>query len=509
MGLDPFVDAQGEKSYFVTPALHQRIELVRHLLEFGRQIVVVTGSQGTGKSVLLESVSDPAGKNWRVLRYDAGPALNQQALLSKVANELGIDHPASGGKPPLETIRTRVQAIHQRGENIVLAIDDAHRLPADTAACIATLAHCADESAEIKVVLSADSAQSTLVDKLQSESSRHTLVHVVELPPLTNQQIEAMLIHRWNVAYGNENIPLDPAEMTQISQASNGNPGKAIVLARQVLIPANSARPPPPDPAKQYLIGGVAVIVLFIVVAFFSADESVNTQETQIDLKLSTEPIAQSPPISPIRERDARSAVGGAPDLVNSESAITAKTAGELIELIPSVDPQLPHVSPTPPDISLPDTVPTAPIVTPTLPTAAPVAPIIQDSTTREPTSPVLETPANSARVKVTIEPPAAASQKPVPTERYSIEWLRTRAAGGYVLQLFGVRDRMMAVKFIKDRKIHDKSAVLVTQHAGAPWYVVVYGYYPDRAAAQAAIPNLQANLAATEPWARPIASLE
>jgi DamX protein len=96
----------------------------------------------------------------------------------------------------------------------------------------------------------------------------------------------------------------------------------------------------------------------------------------------------------------------------------------------------------------------------------------------------------------------------PEPSQTYSIGWLRTRPAGGYVLQLFGVRDRAAAVKFIKDRKIDGKSGILGTDHEGAPWFVVIYGYYPDRASAQAAIPDLPPKLTATPPWARPIASL-
>jgi hypothetical protein len=87
-GLDPFVDDQGAKSYFVTPALRQRIDLVRHLLEFGRQIVVLTGVPAAGKSALLHRVSEPGEKNWRVLRYIAGPMLNRASLLRKIATEL-------------------------------------------------------------------------------------------------------------------------------------------------------------------------------------------------------------------------------------------------------------------------------------------------------------------------------------------------------------------------------------------------------------------------------------
>ena len=55
VGLDPFVDARGEGSYFVTQALRQRIELIRHLLEFGRQIIIVTGSRGVGENLPARS----------------------------------------------------------------------------------------------------------------------------------------------------------------------------------------------------------------------------------------------------------------------------------------------------------------------------------------------------------------------------------------------------------------------------------------------------------------------
>ena len=179
VGLDPFVDAEGEKFFFVTPALHQRIELVRHLLEFGRQIIVLTGVSGAGKSALLNRISDSGEKRWQVLRYTAGPTLNRSSLLRKIATELKIDSTTGDDTHLLESIRTSIQAANQRGEATVMTIDDAHRLPADTTSFIASLAHCVDERMELKIVLSADQTQSALVDQLQSESSLRTLVHVV------------------------------------------------------------------------------------------------------------------------------------------------------------------------------------------------------------------------------------------------------------------------------------------------------------------------------------------
>ncbi len=493
-GLDPFVDAHGGKSYFVTPALRQRIDLLRHLIEFGRQIIVLTGPPGAGKSTLLDRIVDGHEKRWRVLRFVAGPTLNHATLLGKIASELGIDHPTADDAALADAIRKNVNAANQRGETTILAIDNAHALPADTYACLTRLAHCVEESAELKVLLSADPAHSPLIDQLQGAASQHTLVHVVEVPRLNGGQTQAMLTHRWNAAYGNDEIPLDAAEMSQIYQQSNGIPGKAIVLARQVQVLAGSPERPLRDPAQRYLIGGVAIILVFIAFAFFNADDPDLGQATQIELELTTEPIAE--PIT----------------------ALTPRVEPPLRQLEAPVSP--PEMTTEPRDAATGDAVPGTPppaikvavpasedpTPSPKTLAAEPGKPPATDPTAALPRAPTAEKAAPRSTATMAQTSPVAAA-KPA-AERYSLDWLRSRSDNGYVLQLFGVRDLAAAMKFIKQRRISGKSAVFVTRHDDAPWYAVVYGYYPDRAAARAAIGHLPAELAAAKPWARPVESL-
>lgn len=505
VGLDPFVDAQGEKFFFVTQALRQRIELVRHLLEFGRQIVVLTGVTGSGKSALLDRISDPGQKIWRILRYIAGPTLNSSALLGKIAADLGIEGSDSSDEFLLESIRTCIQTAHQRGETIVMTIDDAHRLPADTTAWIALLAHCVDEASELKIVLSADAAQSALVDQLQRDSSLRALVHVVEVPRLTDEQVSAMLTHRWIAAYSTDKMPLDAAAMAQISQTSGGIPGKAIVLARQVQILAKRAKPQSHDPAQRYVIGGIALIVLFILFAFFNVDDTDRTQETQITLP--REPNTPTPASLPEAPDNVSSALDTDPVGSSSGSDDPAITVHDSFPSLPTLDLPAPLTAPIANEL-VPAATPASPTVQRNPSGAASGAlPLIANDEPADPVERQLEVPTvSSVSPSATDSSPVIRNKDPAPP--YSIDWLRTRSAGGYVLQLFGVRDRLVAATFITDRKIGDKSAVLITQHAGAPWYVVVYGYYADRSSAQAAIKDLPPNLRAMEPWARPIASL-
>ncbi len=502
-GLDPFIDARGEKFYFITPALRQRIDLLRHLVEFGRQIIMLIGASGAGKSALLERVTEPLEKNWRVLRFDADPALSRSALLTKIASELAANDPDGNDDVLIDEIRRRVKAASQRGETTVLAIDDAHTLPVDTHICLAGLAHAVDEAAEMKVVLSADPVHSPLLGPLQSETSEHALVHVVEIPRLNDEQTRAMLMFRWNACDGNDKIPLTATQMSRIYQRSNGNPGKALVLARQERRLTSSPQQSVRGPVQRYLIGGAAMIVVFLVFALFNAGDPDDKPQTSVKIELPelTTLTTVQPTAIWAQSKHSPRTLSGAPD---SERLETTTPATQSVTLNSPSDSPPPMATPpaagrSPPSvkavISMPLTMP------PPTPTGAALA-------QPEPAAPDLRSvPLGVPGVpKLEAAPPAG---KPKNPDRYAIDWLRTQPGAGYVLQLFGVRDRRAAVAFIEAREIGDKSTVWTSKHEGAPWYVVVYGNYPDRAAATAAIADLPANLAITKPWPRPIASLE
>lgn len=528
-GLDPFVHAQGPNSYFETPAIRQRIDLVRHLVEFGRQIIVISGPPGAGKSAMLARVCDDAGVSWHLLRFIGGPALNQITLLTKIADELGIPKPADKTQL-LDSIRRAIKAANTRGETIILTVDDAHKLPSDTPGGLAELAHGSDESAELKIIVAADPSQTRLVEHLQQGTSGQTLVHVVEVPRFNNLQTHELLKHRWNAAYATDEVPLSDAEIAQIYQQSNGVPGKAIVLARQVQILSEQRNRPRPDPARRYVLIGAALVAMFLIFAFFNAEKSTREQGVEVTLELATmagdtELVDPSPrsvkrPLQPVTTQRA-------PEITQRDQEISLGT--NLIEL-QTTAPHLPSQTPIPTTLSSELSQTTTELEE--KPKATPQATDV-DLVSKEliagPKSKVkvvLRTPEpapeRAAAAPVAIEPPKnieiTAKTEPKESEKaqstventgYSIDWLLQQPNTGYVLQLFGGRNRSAAEKFIRDKEIAADSDLLITEHAGGPWYVVVYKYFPDRIAAQRAIRELSPILASTKPWSRPISSLK
>lgn len=524
-GLDPFLDGAGGTPFFVTPTLHQRIELVRHLLNFGRQIIVLTGPSGSGKSSLLEQITEPSEENWRVLRFAAGPTLNRTALLHRIVDDLDLD--AEGDEQALlEAIRAAAADADRRGDTIVLAIDDADALPADCIGCLANLAHGVDETAELKLILTVDPQTSSVIDRLQGEAVRQKLVHVVEVPRLTDEQTAEMLLHRWRAVYGDVDFPIDALGLSQICEQAVGLPGKAIVLARQVQIMADVPAREKADPALRYVSAGIAALVLFVIFAFFNAERP-EPEPTEIDLALPDTKAGDTAPPIPAAERTHKPRIDviAAPQLSQSPLSISPQAgidgpAGASQRPIAAQPERAPVPATTGAPIPGPGPGPASPLPLPEIerPTAVP-APVAapESKPDAEPDraavkagpavagEPAAPPPVPAGKTSAAAPIPA----KPVPAQAYSLKWLKTQPASGYVLQLFGVRDRAAAASFIQQRKIDRESTIIATQHQGAPWYVVIYGYYADRPAALAAIPRLPPALGDTSPWARPVSSLQ
>jgi septal ring-binding cell division protein DamX len=87
--------------------------------------------------------------------------------------------------------------------------------------------------------------------------------------------------------------------------------------------------------------------------------------------------------------------------------------------------------------------------------------------------------------------------------------WLATANDTRYTLQLLGVRNRASIASLVGQQTDPSQFGILPTQLDGRPWYVLVYGLYPDSATARADIPNLPGDFSGQSPWARNVADLK
>lgn len=164
----------------------------------------------------------------------------------------------------------------------------------------------------------------------------------------------------------------------------------------------------------------------------------------------------------------------------------------------------------TPPAASnaKPSAVPSAnsaaiPAVPRTLPTVKPPTPsrdkLADTPSVMAPTVPTIDKPATPAAGKKVVS--AAVSAAPVSP-------LKAQRPGDYTLQVLGTRSEAAIHQFVTKHGLKDKATILHTTRQGQDWYLLLYGAYPSREAANAALAKLPAEVRASHPWPRSFASL-
>ena len=219
---------------YIGTALRQRIDLIEHLLEFGHQMILLCGGPASGKSTLLASLAAEAGARWQCVDVRGGPALGGRMLLESVAEAAGVGvEPAQEDAALLERVRQRAAQTERAGKLLVLLVDDADQLPPETVAMLLALARHDDAGAEPRVLMTADQDHGALLAGLQRDDPQHGLVHVIEIPPLSEAQVEAFLAQRARAMGLALEDCLDADTLAAVTAEAQGNPGQVLALARQ------------------------------------------------------------------------------------------------------------------------------------------------------------------------------------------------------------------------------------------------------------------------------------
>ncbi|HHJ4328354.1 TPA: SPOR domain-containing protein, partial [Klebsiella pneumoniae] len=95
----------------------------------------------------------------------------------------------------------------------------------------------------------------------------------------------------------------------------------------------------------------------------------------------------------------------------------------------------------------------------------------------------------------------------PVAAAATGTAWYRSRPAGQYALQVFGTRSESSAKAFVSQHG--SEYHYFRKLHQGQSLYVVTYGQFSSRQAAQAAIAGLPAAARSSQPWPRSFASIQ
>jgi DamX protein len=494
-GIDknPFPIDDTDDFFFSTPILEKQIDVLRNLVEYGELLLVVSGVEGAGKTTFLNQFLLSSDKRWNCCRIDARSTMSLGTLVDELLSGFELNARSDDTQSDEALLREHLNAVHANGDIAIVAVDDAHLLPQ---ICTEFLLGLAEEGDQIELRL----LLSTEPGRLGFATNDAKRAHVVALQPFDVAQAGDYIHTRLSYAGLGGDSPFSATVIDGIYQDSGGLPGTIHSLALHTLL-ANTdtsrlgRRPLSVPRAMIYAL--VVLVVGGAVTLFLQSNAEVESMSA-----------ADATALGKIRGSIDATTPGS--DDSNPQAASHDEQAAEGTESAPFTESVVAKAPGSEADGSTPSKVPVhstggtkvftlderAPSTTPAVAVESPLP--VQGDAGKSIESVV--------RLASNVTPSASVPVNP--KAGHDLDWLRKQNPSHYVIQLVGTRDASAAGKFVDDHKLGSQGTWLLTSHENKPWYVVVYGIYPDNASARAAIKTLPDALRAGSPWPRSVASV-
>ena len=497
---------------------------LHHLARYSQLLLVVTGPQGSGKTLLRQALVASTNKqSVQSVVVSARGAGDATGVLRQVAQALNV------AQAEMRPILSQVVQLALTGQEVYILVDDAEQLGESALEALLGLAAGTPEGRP-HVFLFGEASIIDRLDQLCAESgTEEERFHVIELAPYTEEETREYLAQRLDGA--GQGVGLFSAEqISDIHEQSGGWPGAINQVARdsmiEAMIASRSAVKRPSMgfkmPKKHVLaLGGVvvaAVLAAWLIPGRSNAPATApansqaqlplgqgqapaqqsnnggpaiefagNSQPMPLPMNGSSQPVTRTPLAEAAGSGEGDGEDGGAAanqSLQPPTVTTTAPPAGASAGPAPSMAQQ-PVPAPRPAPAAKPTPAP-APA-----PAAKPAPAPTQVATAKPAPAPAAKPAA-----------PAAAASGAAGSG-----WYSGQAPTHYVVQILGTSSETTAQSYVKEQGAEYRYFKKTLQ--GKPLYVVTYGSFADRNAALTAIKALPEKVQAGKPWPRTDGSIQ
>ncbi|UZE18414.1 AAA family ATPase [Pseudomonas sp. B21-054] len=478
---------------------------LHHLARYSQLLLVVTGPQGSGKTLLRQALVASTNKqSVQSVVVSARGAGDAAGVLRQVAQALNVAQAEIGA------ILDQIVQLALTGQEVYLLVDDAEQLDESALEALLALAAGAPEGRP-HVFLFGESSLIADLDQLSLEEERF---HVIELAPYTEEETREYLAQRLEGA--GRGIELFTADqISEIHESSDGWPGNINQVARdaliEVMIASRSAVKRPSmgfNMPKKHVLAISAVVVVAVAAAWLMPGRNKAPTTGAPANEQAQLPLGQGTPQpnggAPAVEFAGNNTQPMPLPLVGQSQPVMrgplAEAAGGITEGDDGAAPPIDDSSDTPPTVTT--TAPPAGVPAGPAPTPSPAA-----KPTPAPTQLATAKPA-PAPAPATKPAPAPTTAKPAaPAKAAGGNWYAAQAPGNYVVQILGTSSEAAAQSFVKEQGGEYRYFKKVLN--GKPLYVITYGSFANRDAAVSAIKALPAKVQAGKPWPRTVASVQ
>lgn len=534
-GGDPFQSWCDESAWYPDPARENSLKLLLHLAPYS-DLLLVTGDEGSGRSLFLSKFVASAGDTWRILALPGGPALDDAMLLESLDQELSV-RPDGGEADRDERLRRlrRSLFVLRRGALLpVLVLDDAHLLPQSAFDLLLELTEPREDGEKpIAVVLAGESA--ALGARIEAAGARllERVAHVFELQPLTEAGTDSYIRHRLALAGVEPSTTFTPAVVRFIHTAARGLPGRINEFARVVLEEGQRKRrkadvAAPTSASSAAGIGadagillryGLAALVLALAAIVFVYRDEVSSlmRSAGNDSELvATDGIREPIELNVVFSDSNSWGSDDVRDLIESEDIFSENVmeirAGDTMDASVFIgEPTGVGELADSKDIyfEVAGSTPASDESEPRVGTPAPASAEARDNASAELIAQAGEAslaPSPDAPIPDSAADPET-DPDPAPVPRREA-WLLEQAPDAWTVQLFASREERV-LSLMAEHGLDAEAAVFRARAGDPPLYALIWGVFPSRAEATRAMEGELARITGLQPWVRSLADVQ
>jgi len=234
----PFSLTPDPEFLYLTPQHQEALAGLTYAIMACKGFVVLAGMAGTGKTTMLTQIMDHLPLNRVQSSVIVNPTLTPSEFLEAVLWDFGFtDIPAS--KPQrIAVLQHFLWQGHREGKVSVLIVDEAHKLSVEVLEEVRLLGNF--ESADqklLQIALVGQSELDTMLDSERLSQFKQRVALRLSIQPLSGEDIERYIQHRWTKAGGNA-APFTAEAVAHIGKASRGVPRVINVICDNALIQA-------------------------------------------------------------------------------------------------------------------------------------------------------------------------------------------------------------------------------------------------------------------------------
>ena len=235
---DPFALGPSLKYLYRSRAHAETMAHLGYGLEQGEDIVLISGAIGTGKTLALQNLQAKVSGLFHQVLVNVTTVSYAEFLKLVLAELDGEWPPGADVADLLVALKKRALAVHAGGRKILLIVDEAQNLRADTLEGIRLLTNMGQPDKQLfQIVLAGQPALDELVERPELAQLRQRIRIHYRLEPLDLQETGEYLAHRVAVAGRREPL-FSRGAVGRIHELSRGVPRLVNHLASHALLAA-------------------------------------------------------------------------------------------------------------------------------------------------------------------------------------------------------------------------------------------------------------------------------